>query len=341
MELLLPIPTRSPHASTTGAVPDSPRLHLHLLGGSFSPSQVHEDDIAKLVLMHEPDMPNLMGTLHPNGSLYENTVDVAKAQEEHRHVVNLLQKNGVKVVTVRQLLKAECDTDMKQRLSVEEFAMKCLTYKLHEGSDASLLDLDDKFLLSDQYKEKIVSEMNVEQLVDIILTNPTIILRKSDINTALTSTSVSFSPLSNLVFCRDQQITTKKGIVLGHPNSSTRAGEVAITQYCFEKIGLNIAGIIPFPGKLEGGDFFPVGEDLCMIGMGLRTNMFAIQYCMDHDLFGTRRVAVVKDPFDWHQERMHLDTIFNIVNRSVVVLLDSVAGNNSSIRRLVDIYQKK
>jgi len=339
MELLLPSLTRSPHESTTGGS-ESPRLHLKLLGGNFACSQSHEDDVAKLILMHEPDMPNVMGTLHPEGSLYENTVDVAKAQEEHRNVVKMFQQSGVKVVTVREILKAECHTDMKERLKLEKFAIKCLKYQLQTESDVSLLSSQDKFLLSDEYKEKILAEMNVDQLVDIILTNPTISLRKSDINTALSSTSISFSPLSNLVFCRDQQITTRKGVILGQPNSTTRAGEVAITQFCFEKIGLNIIGKIPSPGKLEGGDFFPMGEDLCMIGMGLRTNMFAVNYCMDNDLFGTKRVAVVKDPFDWSQERMHLDTVFNIVNRSVVVLLETVIGGNSEIRRVVDVYEQ-
>jgi hypothetical protein len=81
---------------------------------------------------------------------------------------------------------------------------------------------------------------------------------------------------------------------------STSVGEVAITKFCFNKLGLNVIAEIPAPGKLEGGDFFPFGEELCMIGMGLRTNMYAIQYCLDNDLFGTKRVAVVKDPFDWY-----------------------------------------
>jgi len=340
MELLLPSPTRLPHASTTGSSTES-RLHYKLLGGSFTTCQVHEDDEAKLILMHEPDMPIFMGSLHPDGSLYENTVDVAKAQQEHRALVKLLQKNGVKVVTVREILKAECVNDMKERLKLEQYAVESLTYKLQldNGCDESMLSSQDKFLLSDEYKEKIVSEMNVDQLVDIILTNPTIYLRKSDINTALSSTSISFSPLSNLVFCRDQQITTKRGVIMGHPNSITRAGEVRITKHCLEKVGLPIAAVVPSPGKLEGGDFFPVGDDLCMIGMGLRTNMFAIHYCMDNDLFGTKRVAVVKDPFDWSQEKMHLDTIFNIVNRNTVVLLETVIGKDSEIRRVVDVWE--
>lgn len=39
-------------------------------------------------------------------------------------------------------------------------------------------------------------------------------------------------------------------------------------KFCFDKLGVPIIGQIPNPGKLEGGDFFPVGKDLCMVGVG-------------------------------------------------------------------------
>jgi arginine deiminase len=68
--------------------------------------------------------------------------------------------------------------------------------------------------------------------------------------------------------------------------------------------------------------------------------MSAVWYCMDSNLFGTKQVAVVKDCFDWSQERMHLDTIFNIVNSKICVLLDTLIGVESPIRRLVDIYER-
>ena len=34
--------------------------------------------------------------------------------------------------------------------------------------------------------------------------------------------------------------------------------------------GMPIIGEIPAPGFLEGGDFFPMGQDLAMVGIGLR-----------------------------------------------------------------------
>jgi hypothetical protein len=91
---------------------------------------------------------------------------------------------------------------------------------------------------------------------------------------------------------------------------------------------------------LEGGDFFPAGVDLAFLGIGLRSNMEACQYLLDKDLFGTQRVAVVKDFFDQHQQRMHLDTVFNIIAPKVCLMLKDIQGKDSPLRRLVDEYKK-
>lgn len=57
---------------------------------------------------------------------------------------------------------------------------------------------------------------------------------------------------------------------------------------------LAIIGSIDKPGFLEGGDFFPAGEDLALLGVGLRSNYEAAKQLMDQDLLGTSRFAVVR-----------------------------------------------
>lgn len=62
-----------------------------------------------------------------------------------------------------------------------------------------------------------------------------------------------------------------------------------------------MVGEIEAPGYLEGGDFFPAGRDLALVGIGLRSNFEACHQLMERDLLGTRRLAVVKDEFEQHQ----------------------------------------
>jgi hypothetical protein len=86
--------------------------------------------------------------------------------------------------------------------------------------------------------------------------------------------------------------------------------------------GLPIVGAIDGGGYLEGGDFFPLGQDLAMVGIGLRSNLEACQQLMQRDLLGTRRFAVVRDDFDRHQDRMHLDCVFSVLGGDVCIMLE-------------------
>ena len=135
--------------------------------------------------------------------------------------------------------------------------------------------------------------MSSEQLIDTIVIHPTVTISPSYRDTGLSST-YSFQPLSNLVYTRDQQITTRKGIVLGSLRSAQRQLEVELMKFCFEKLGLAVIGAVEAPGFLEGGDFFPCGDDLALLGIGLRSNYEAAHQLMQRDLLGTTRFAVVR-----------------------------------------------
>eukprot|EP00002_Diphylleia_rotans_P015689 TRINITY_DN303_c0_g1_i5.p1 TRINITY_DN303_c0_g1~~TRINITY_DN303_c0_g1_i5.p1 ORF type:complete len:837 (-),score=166.55 TRINITY_DN303_c0_g1_i5:343-2853(-) len=322
------------------ATPTSSRAHAAYDGDDWTFTQCDENDVAQLVVLHEPSVSNWMGSIHPDGSLYERPLDLNHAREEHQRFRSELEKHGVTVLTFRQILLMNCDWNVTERVALEDLATKCINYKLHCSEGDPQLSEVDKKLIGDEYKRRCVEKMSDEQLVDCILTNPTIELEKADKDTSLLAMNYTFQPLVNLVFTRDQVITTRKGIVLANLSSMRREREVAIAEFCYRKIGLPIIGQIPAPGKLEGGDFFSAGRDLCLLGVGLRSNMFAANHLMDNDLLGTTRFAVVKDYFDSNQQRMHLDTICNIVAPKVMLILEDVLGKESPIRRLVDEYTR-
>lgn len=64
-----------------------------------------------------------------------------------------------------------------------------------------------------------------------------------------------------------------------------------------------MVGEIEEPGFLEGGDYFAAGEDLALVGVGLRSNIEACEQLMNRDWLGTDRLAVVRDDFEQHQVR--------------------------------------
>lgn len=325
----------SPILKSQVSLPEIPRIRQK---HKDTIQQVSENEPAKVVVLHEPGISQWMGSLHPNGSLYERPVRIDAAMKEHVGFKHFLEETGCTVFTVREILLKDCDKDVVQRVKLEDLAFDSIKYLLDPAQDESELSEQDKVLLSDQYKSDCLAKMDNQQLVDVILTNPTIYLRKALKNTELLVTNYSFLPLVNLVFTRDQQITTAKGIIMGNPTSPIRRAEVRVMKFCFEKLGFPVVGEISSPGTLEGGDFYPWNEDLCLIGTGPRTNMQSIKHMLNEKLFGTRRVGVVKDYFDQDQQRMHLDTIMNILGPNIVMMEETLIGSNSIKRRLVDEY---
>jgi arginine deiminase len=302
--------------------------------------QESENDKAEIVIVCEPEGASLqMGGLHPRASLYEKPVNLDAAKAAHAEFRRLMRENGVRVLTVREILAYGVHDHVGARVELERFAMQALTYSLGEGASLDDLDEKDRYYMSDDYKRKVVEHMSVPQLIDTILINPTVHIQPSYRDTGLNAT-YSLKPLSNLVYTRDQQITTARGIVMGRLRSPQRNLEVALMRCCLEKLGLPVLGAIAEPGFLEGGDYVAAGTDLALIGIGLRSNFEACQQLMDGDLLGTRRLAVVRDDFEQHQDRMHLDCVFAVLSDSCCLMLEEMMGEASPTRRLVDEYVK-
>ena len=192
----------------------------------------------------------------------------------------------------------------------------------------------------------ILNELDLDDLVNIIFCQPIIEISSCDINTGLKIEYIKSKPVGNMVFCRDQQITTKKGVIIGHLNSKQREFETEIMKLVFNNLNINIIGEVPNNCYLEGGDFIPLNNNLCLLGIGLRTNLNAAYYLMDNDLLGTDRFAIIIDKYDQNQDRMHLDTVFNVINQDTVIVLDfdSVPQQQNDekkdFNRTVNIYQK-
>ncbi|KCV72527.1 hypothetical protein H696_00119 [Fonticula alba] len=293
--------------------------------------QVHENDIAELVIISEPGVGKQI------------------------------------VFDVRDILMMDTDVSVNARIMLEELALRSLVYRKVEQSpvllasdgtdiacvqtpsvsieavpryDRGTSQCDGKtidYYVSDEYKRTVIEAMSDFQLVDIVMTQPLVSVMASGRDTNVLA-SFSLQPLTNLVFTRDQQIVTQRGVVLARLSSEQRQKEIEIMEFCFQKLGIPIVGRIPDEGRLEGGDFFMAGPDLALVGIGLRSNIQAINYLMDNDLLGVSSLAVVRDDIDRSQDRMHLDCVFNILDDKLVLLRSDIAIEDSPIPRMVDLY---
>lgn len=175
-------------------------------------TQVHENDIAKLVITCEPEGASLMmGALHPRASLFERPVNLAEAKEAHAKFRELLRINGCRVrtfarwcwarfhapthsdsdirktrchlwfghrgsepsfqpkldvlldrinagirarqvLTLRDILRFDVETSVTERMRLESFAIKCLTYKLADDCKVDDLKEEHRYYVTDEYK---------------------------------------------------------------------------------------------------------------------------------------------------------------------------------------------
>ena len=78
----------------------SPRAAPTIVGlGSF-----HENDPAKVIVMHAPGAELLFANTHPDSALFTDPVDWNKATVEHAGYREVLQSNGAKVYLVKDVL---------------------------------------------------------------------------------------------------------------------------------------------------------------------------------------------------------------------------------------------
>ena len=284
--------------------------------------QKEENFPPKYIITHIPGEEIFISTLHPAASLYEDVTDHIKVHECFNNLKKILQEKKIELITVRDALKLN-------KTSLKDLAFKSLKYEIAEEINFDKESKEYKTFLKytkDEYKQEVIDKLSEDQLVDVVLNNPKYTLQPTKLNTFIEPKLISFNPLGGLVFCRDQQITTKKGVVIGRARSSQRDGEHIIMKQVFENLKIKILGKVSKDydenAFLEGGDFFVAKQDLSMLGVGLRTSMKGAEYIMKNDFVGTRYMAIIYDGEDKDQQRMHLDTYFNILSDKYAVVLD-------------------
>lgn len=303
--------------------------------------QKAEYDKASIILMHEPGEELFLGMMHPSAALYEEYFDIHRAAEEHANYRKLLEKNGIKVLLLKDVLlqgtlDAQGNTVAGKDLDdLRYLATKCLKYNT-KGLPVDSAKSQEKYI---QY---VLRSATPKDLVRILLLQPTVNLEISGTNTNYSAT-YNENPLMNLFYMRDQVITTAKGIVVGNMNSVQREKECELVEFCLKKLDLPTIGKIEkgSGAYLEGGDFIPFGNK-AFIGCGLRTTQQAIDQLMNNDWLGCDSLIVVNDHWK-NQVQMHLDTYFNVIDKDLVTLIENRLDKNpdSNQHLTFDLYVRK
>ena len=287
-------------------------------------AQPSESTPAKTIIVHVSKMESFICSLNPAASLYEDVTDEDEIRKCFNELREYLNTKNIKLITTEEILLLNENELMKLAKDSLNYERETIKLEEEENNNKKRKDSFKEYenYSSDEYKENVLKKFSKKNIMNVILTRPTIKLKHIDTDTYIESTSITFNPVGNIVFCRDQQITTKKGVVIGSSRTSQRRYEHIIMKQVFKNIGADIIGELGEEGYLEGGDFFVAREDLSMLGVGLRTDMNGAKYLMKNDLLGTRYMGICLDENDLDQQRMHLDTYFNILNDNNVLVIE-------------------
>lgn len=296
-----------------------------------------EWDRPQVVLMHAPGEEVILGTLHPPAALFEKPFSATAAAGEHAKYRALLQGKGAKIVLVEDVLLAGTLDEHGKRIPGPELdALRALALRSVKVDTSALgpgAEAEQQKVVQDAIKA-----LDPRELAYVLMNRPTIRLSRTEQNTGYAA-QYEVEPVTNLYFMRDQMITTAKGVVLGAMNSVQRAPETQIAKFVLEKLGIEPIYEVGGADKLEGGDFIPAG-DIAFQGQGLRTSAGAVNRLLERQVYGTPRVAVVRE--SWHnQDQMHLDTYFNVLGPKDCVLVDSRinAPPGDKMHLTVDVFE--
>ena len=308
----------------------------------------------ELIIVKTPGIETLFGNYFPRGALFMGPFDRNEAMEEHRNFIKELKKHSKQVYSIDEILLEGTVDKNNQKIEGKKLDDLRELTKLSVFLDSRNFNLYErkKAITSLDYS---IDLMSVEDLLNTIYSQPSVDIFPTNHNTKM-AMNVSLSPIYNMMFIRDQQIITDKGIIIGNMNSRERMSETEIMKLVFDKLGITNIYELGNGEKLEGGDFIPAG-DMAFIGQGLRTKEGAIKEILNistnnygKPLLKYDTVVVVKDPLK-HQDEMHLDTYMNVVDERKVVILEDRINHytNRGIKKtanpkkelLADIYKKR
>ena len=163
-------------------------------------SQPSESTPAKTILVHVSKMESFICSLNPAASLYEDVTDEDDIRACFNELGEYLKTKNIQLITVEDalLLKDKEEDLMKLAKDSLNYERETEIPKEEKKEDQDIKrknSLDDYMnFSSEEYKEKVLKKFSKKNLMNVILTRPTMKLKHIETDTFIESTSITFSP---------------------------------------------------------------------------------------------------------------------------------------------------
>jgi arginine deiminase len=285
---------------------------------------VSEHGVLQAALVHRPGAEiDLLDPLNKERLLFEDIPFLRKMQLEHDAFCMLMREQGIEVIyldtLLRDLLADEGARGQIMRQVCAAAGQPGLARLLldHVGSD-DLLRLLFAGVRAGELQARGVAAMGGQGSDHVLL-----------------------EPIPNAYFTRDPAAVVGDGLVACKAHFDTRVRETVLMRLVAELHPRFTGTDILFgvrededrPFTIEGGDIHVLGGQTVLIGSSQRTRSETVGLLARKLFQGgkVQRVYEVEIPSD--RRYMHLDTVFTIIARGVIVVYPDVIDRIDTIRR--------
>lgn len=263
----------------------------------------------KKVLVHRPG--NELKQIHPlklQEMLFEMPPHPEFAQKEHDAFTDILRKEGVEVLYLRDLFMDAVKDEAVRRNFIEEFA---------DISDIPSAALTEK--VKEYYRSLSLENFVEAVFCGIRKDHPAFAGGKMLSDQTYLSDLFVVNPLPNCYFTRDSSINIADGVILAHMSKNYRKREPLLLKY-IHRYGAPFAenpteDFYDFdaPYGIEGGDVLILSDKSVGIGCTERTAPGAIEH-VAANLFKKGFEHVYAFEFERARTAMHIDGMLTMVD---------------------------
>jgi arginine deiminase len=294
----------------------------------------NEYDRLEAVLVHRPGM-EIDRLTHENMRryLFEDVPYLKRMQKEHDGFVEAMRGRGIEVVYLEQLLLDVLKDDESRGEVIEEVCRTAMAPAI----------ADDLFGLK---------HWGVEELVDVLFAGLTgeeytartggrAVMAKS--LAAGSEEAYLLQPIPNAYFSRDPAVVVGEAVISCKMHYRERVRESVLVRAVLERHPEYYDNLITYGGTdepsedrpftIEGGDVIILSPEAVMVGASERTRSETIEMLAGNcfRLGDVKRVYEIPIPSE--RAFMHLDTVFTVVDRGMILWYSEVMEKVAYIHR--------
>jgi len=289
-----------------------------------------DSEVGKLrkVLVHRPELS--LDRITPSNReelLFDDVPWVYGARREHDRFVTLLEKRGIEVYYLDDLLADTLkNSEARSFVLNKEVTAFTVGAALVKDFRAYLSELDPRRLAT-----VLIGGMARSELTDTLLRTHSLTLA------TMGGTDFVLPPLPNSMFTRDSSSWIYNGVSLNPMFYKARQLEVTRVAaiYNWHPMFADADFEIWYPddfeqddagrGSIEGGDIMPIGNKTVLIGVGERTTAQMVERLAQSLFRHGAAERVIACVMSRDRAHMHLDTVFTMVDRDACTLYPPVA----------------